>query len=305
MKCLFYESESHCARHNLAVEEYLFGLADCSRCVILYLWQNDRAVILGKNQDAWAEVNMDAARRSGVQVVRRMTGGGTVFHDLGNLNYTMIFPASYSKKDIVYQMMIGALGKLGVAAFVGGRNDIYIDGYKFSGNAFYTNQNCYLHHGTILVDSDLNMLNAVLDTPSGKLAGRSVNSVQSRVKNIREVVPDITVDKVKPAIMEEYEKWAVAAFGTYPERIQVTEADIGDRLQKYNDPLWNLGNGKKYAYERTAEFDWGNARIAYDQRDGIVTDARIYTDSLEVERVEDAERALKGKSVTMEKLSVR
>lgn len=297
MKCLIYNSENYCASHNLAVEEFLFGMADHGGCAILYLWQNDKAVILGRNQNAYDEVDMSAAQQFGIQVVRRMTGGGAVFHDLGNLNYTMIFPIACSKKDFMYKILTNAFGKLGVTVSVGGRNDIYIDGLKFSGNAFYTNGRCCLHHGTILVDSDLDMMNAVLCTPSGKMAKHSIKSVQARVKNIKDVLPDITIKEIKLAIAEEYEKWADSVFGICPEEIQVDGTDIEDFVQKYNDPLWNFGNGKKYEYEREARYEWGNARIAYNQRNGIVTDVKIYTDSLEVDDVENAKRNLIGRHI--------
>lgn len=295
MKCLVYESESFCASHNLAVEEFLFGVADRRGCIILYLWQNDKAVILGKNQDVYSEIDLNAVQRLGIQVVRRMTGGGAVFHDLGNLNYTMIFPAACA--DSMYQILADAFGKLGVAVSVGGRNDIFIDGFKFSGNAFYTNGRCCLHHGTILVDSDLDMMQAVLCTPSGKMARRSIKSVQKRVKNIKDVLSDITIGKVKLAIAEEYEKWAGSVFGISPEKMQVDETDIEDIKKKYNDPLWNFGNNKRYEYEKDARYKWGDAKIAYNQRNGVVTEVKIYTDSLEVDEVENAERNLIGKYI--------
>lgn len=297
MKCLIYESDNYCASHNLAVEEFLFGMADLGGCAILYLWQNDKAVILGRNQNAYDEVDMNAAQQLGIQVVRRMTGGGAVFHDLGNLNYTMIVPIACGKKDSMYKILTSAFGKLGVTVSIGGRNDIYIDGLKVSGNAFYTNGGCYLHHGTILVDSDLDMMNEVLCTPSGKMARHSIKSVQARVKNIKDVLPDITVKEMKLAIAEEYEKWIEFAFGICSEKIQVDEADIEDFQQKYKDSLWNFGNGKRYEYEREERFEWGNARIAYNQKNGIMTDVKIYTDSLEVDDVENAERDLMGKHI--------
>lgn len=297
MKCLIYESKNYCAGHNLAVEEFLFGIADRSGCAILYLWQNDKAVILGRNQNAYDEVDIKAAQQLGIQVVRRMTGGGTVFHDLGNLNYTMIFPNAYGKKESMYKILTNALGKLGVAVSVGGRNDIYIDGLKVSGNAFYTNGRCCLHHGTLLVDSDLDMMNAVLCTPSSKMARHSVKSVRARVKNIKDVLPDITIKKIKLAIVEEYGKWADSLFGICPEEIQIDGTDIEDFRQKYNDLQWNFGNGKKYEYEREVRYEWGNARIVYNQRNDIMTEVKIYTDSLEVDNVENAERDLIGKHI--------
>ncbi|MCM1193020.1 MAG: lipoate--protein ligase [Butyrivibrio sp.] len=297
MKCLIYDSKNYLASRNLAVEEFLFGLADRSGCAILYLWQNDKAVILGRNQNACDEVNLDVAQQFGIQVARRMTGGGAVFHDLGNLNYTMIFPTACVKKDSMYTMLAGVFGKLGVTVSVGGRNDIYMGGFKISGNAFYTNGRCYLHHGTVLVDSDLDMMNAVLCTPSGKMARRSVKSVLARVRNIKDVLPDITVREIKLAITEEYEKWADAVFGICPEEIQVDGADIEGFLQKYNNPLWNFGNGKRYECEMEKRYGWGDARIVYNQRNGIVTDVKIYTDSLEVDEVENAERNFIGKHI--------
>lgn len=297
MKCLIYKSKNYCASYNLAVEEFLFELAERIECVILYLWQNDKAVVLGRNQNAYNEVNLKTAQQFDVQVVRRMTGGGAVFHDLGNLNYTFIFPHAYRERDFMYQILISVFEKLGITVFVGGRNDIYIEDFKFSGNAFYTNGRTYLHHGTILVDSDLDIMNAVLYTPLSKMASRSIKSVRARVKNIKDIAPNITIDDIKSIIVKKYEIWAMSVFNEYVEEIQIEEKNIENFRKKYKDPVWNFGNGKKYEYEKETKFEWGNAKIMYNQKNGIIIEAKIYTDSLIIDEVENAEKDLIGKRI--------
>ena len=175
--------------YNLAVEEYLFLHAEDD---IFMLWQNDRTVVIGKNQNAYAELDVACARQNGIRIARRITGGGAVYHDMGNLNYTYISRKKASDTIDFAPFcapILAALRTLGIRATLSGRNDLVVDGKKISGNAQHTANGCVLHHGTLLYNSDLTVLSTVLRTDSEKLKAKSIRSVSSRVMNLSPVLP--------------------------------------------------------------------------------------------------------------------
>lgn len=178
--------------YNLAVEEYLFRNSNDD---IFMLWQNEPTVVIGKNQNAYAEIKMELAEACGVHIARRITGGGAVYHDLGNVNYTFISSAN-EKEGIDFEFftrpMIEALAALGVKAELSGRNDLLSDGRKFSGNAQYSFCGRTLHHGTLLFDSDLDFLTSVLNVDEEKIRSKAIKSTRSRVINIRELIGSVT-----------------------------------------------------------------------------------------------------------------
>ena len=186
---LYIKSKNSTDPHfNLAMEEYVLKYLNLAEEYLL-LWQNEPAIIIGRHQNTLEEVNMDYTRENNIHVVRRLSGGGAVYHDLGNLNFTFIRRAIRSElldlKSFT-QPVIHALKKLGVNAEVSGRNDLTIEGKKFSGNAQYLYKNNILHHGTLLFDSDLSELNKALRVRADKIESKGIKSVRSRVTNIRE-----------------------------------------------------------------------------------------------------------------------
>ena len=175
------------AEWNLAAEEYVFDALPYDRSYLM-LWQNRSAVIVGKYQNTLAEINADYIREHQIQVVRRLSGGGAVYHDLGNLNYSFIADADPSGRidlSLFCQPVIRALRSLGIPAELNGRNDMTVDGRKFSGNAQYVRQGRVLHHGTILFDSDLDAVGHALRVDAEKLQAKGVASVRSRVTNLQ------------------------------------------------------------------------------------------------------------------------
>lgn len=175
--------------YNLAVEEYLFLHSEDD---VFMLWQNDKTVVIGKNQNAYAELDVDFAREQGIRIARRITGGGAVYHDMGNLNYTYI-SAKKENSEIDFASfcapIIESLRSMGVEAALSGRNDLMVDGKKISGNAQHLANGRVLHHGTLLYNSDLSVLSTVLRADPEKLKAKAIRSVSSRVMNIREVLP--------------------------------------------------------------------------------------------------------------------
>jgi len=182
----FYRPCSNDVYFNLALEQYLFD-GPAETYDIFMLWQNENAVVIGKNQDAEAEINRAFTDKNGVNVARRMSGGGAVYHDMGNLNFSFIVKAAGDAGMRRFcQPIIDTLAQFGVAAELEGRNDIAIDGRKFSGNAQYVSNGKILHHGTILFDSNLDNAHAALNPGELKFADKRVKSVRARITNVRE-----------------------------------------------------------------------------------------------------------------------
>ena len=184
---------------NLALEQTLLervGEGD----LILYLWQNERTVVIGRNQNPWKECRTALLAEEGGRLARRLSGGGAVFHDLGNLNFTFLMAeADY---DLPRQLTVleRACRSLGIPAQRSGRNDLLADGRKFSGNAFYKHNGRAYHHGTLMVDVDLEMVQRYLSPSKAKLAAKGVDSVRSRVVNLREFVPELTIEQLSDAL---------------------------------------------------------------------------------------------------------
>lgn len=176
---------------NLALEQYVFDCLPRDRTYFM-LWQNDNAIIVGKYQNTLAEIDLPYVREHNIQVVRRLSGGGAVYHDLGNLNFTFISDAGREDQinfHLFCRPVLQALEELGVKAEINGRNDLTIDGKKFSGNSQYIRQGRVMHHGTILFDSDLSVVERALQVDPEKIRGKGIRSVHSRVTNVKDHLP--------------------------------------------------------------------------------------------------------------------
>ncbi len=176
---------------NLAIEQHVFDALPRDRAYFM-LWQNDNAIIIGKHQNTLAEINEPYVRAHGIRVVRRLSGGGAVYHDLGNLNFTFIMDAGDTARldfRLFCLPVVRTLEQFGVRAEINGRNDITIDGKKFSGNSQYLREGRVMHHGTILFDSDLNVVSDALRVDESKIRSKGVKSVRSRVTNVRPFLP--------------------------------------------------------------------------------------------------------------------
>ena len=176
----------------MALEEYFLKIKDLKDDVLI-LWQNEPTIVVGKNQNTYEELNLEYVENNNIKVVRRLSGGGAVYHDLGNLNFTIIKnDGNLYKNDFGFFALpvVACLNKLGVEATINGRNDILIDGKKFSGNAQYFYHNKVLHHGTLLFSSDLSVLTHALKPKEGKLESKGIKSIKSRVTNICEYLSE-------------------------------------------------------------------------------------------------------------------
>lgn len=282
---------------NQAIEKYLLGCCKKGE-MTLYLWANDKTVFIGKNQNAYSECRLSALTADGGYVARRFTGGGAVYHDKGNLNFTFI--ADRTDFDIANQfsVMTGAMRALGFEARLNGRNDVVIDGKKFSGNAFYKSETACLHHGTVLIGTDYSAIEKYLNVSRVKLNAKGVKSVKSRVGNLRDYRADITSEQVADALISALENRYPHASREYLKEGDLPEAEIQRLTAEFADPDYVRGDDVRYGVEFEYRYEWGVADVRLDFNGDVIERAKIYSDALDTEAVELKERLLTGADVT-------
>ena len=265
---------------NLAVEEYVFDHLPKDRMYFM-LWQNDNAVIIGKHQNTLAEINESYVRQQGIRVVRRLSGGGAVYHDMGNLNYTIIADADDGGQldfPRFCRTVLHALERAGVHAELNGRNDMTIDGKKFSGNAQYTKNGRIMHHGTILFDSNPDVLTRALQVDPAKIQAKGVKSVRSRVTNVRPHLPqDLILPQFRKLLLE-------SVLEEIPgEPYYLTPEDLNEisRLKetRYDTWEWNFGHSPACTVQKRRRVEGCGTVEAYLTLDqGVIQDIRFRGD---------------------------
>ena len=300
-KLWIYESPGHDPYRNLAVEEHLLETVGLGQCV-LYLWQNRNTVVIGRNQNPWKECRTTLLEQEGGHLARRLSGGGAVFHDLGNLNFTFLIPQE--DYDVPRQMEVirSAVESLGIPAEVSGRNDILYQGRKFSGNAFYKNGKQAYHHGTLLVAADMEKLGRYLNPSPAKLKAKGVDSVRSRVVNLRELNPEVSVEPLKAALRDAFSKvYGLPAEKMHPSRLD--ESAITRLTERNKSWEWNYGQKLPFAFEHGERFPWGEVQVRLQVEHGVIRMAKIYSDALESELIPRWEERLTGCRVGQQPLA--
>lgn len=265
---------------NMAIEEYvLTTLSKTEDCFML--WQNDPAIIIGRNQNAWEEVDSEFITEHDISLVRRLTGGGAVYHDLGNINFTFVVQDAGLGFDFdrFARPIVRALNELQVTAVASGRNDILIDGRKFSGNSEYRQGGRLLHHGTLLFASDLSVLGQALQVKPHKISSKGIKSVRSRVTNIADHLPQpITQAQFKAALMAA----AAAEFGSELHDYHLTDSDMLAieqlKTNKYSTWAWNYGRTPKFNIQRNQRYSFGELDIRLQVTSGTIENCTIYGD---------------------------
>ena len=291
-KIKLFESDSFDPHYNLAIEQFLLETVEEDTC-ILYLWQNANTVVIGRNQNAWKECRTTLLEEEGGRLARRLSGGGAVFHDLGNLNFTFLVPQADYNLDKQMQVIQRAVEACGIQTERSGRNDILAEGQKFSGNAFYKNGKQAYHHGTLLVDVDKEKLGRYLSPSKKKLQSKGVASVRSRVVNLKELNPELTIDALKSALKAAFSE----VYGFEPEAILKSELDqnVISQLQQRNSSWeWNYGREIPFTYEYEQRFEWGEVHIILQVENGINNQVKVYSDSMDWEVSSKLEEALIG-----------
>lgn len=293
-KLKLYRAQSFDPFFNLAVEEYLLQNTG-EGCCTLYLWQNQNTVVIGRNQNAFKECRTALLEDEGGRLARRLSGGGAVFHDLGNLNFTFLLPTEDYDLDKQLRVIELACEKLGVRVERSGRNDILADGRKFSGNAFYRNGSRAYHHGTFMVDVDGEKLSRYLNPSKAKLSSKGVASVRSRVVNLKELAPDITIERLFEKLAEAF----CEAYDLPYEEIDLSEPErsaIRPLVAKYGSWKWRFGREIPFTFECGERFPWGSVQIQLMVDGGTVNAAEVYSDSMDWSIAERLKAALEGES---------
>lgn len=285
---------------NLAKEEYLLNTIAPNEC-ILYLWQNKHTVVIGRNQNCWKECKVSELERDGGYLVRRLSGGGAVYHDLGNLNFTFLVHKDNYDLEKQTEVILRAVKKLGIKAKRTGRNDITVDERKFSGNAYYTSKGRCYHHGTILVNVDMSMLSRYLNVNTEKLRSKGVDSVKSRVINLCELNPDITIESMKQALIEAFDE----VYALSPALIgedEIDKSQIDALTDKFKSDDFRFGFPIKFTCELADRFSWGDIQILLQVDGGVIKQAAVYSDSLNIEFIAKVKDALKGTLFSTKKI---
>lgn len=284
-------SNSYDPWFNLALEEYLLNSLSENE-VIFYLWQNQNTVVIGNNQNSWKECRIDELNIDGGKLARRLSGGGAVFHDLGNLNFT--FLASNDNFDINKQLhvILHALKTFGINAEFSGRNDIEVLGKKFSGNAFYYGDKRNYHHGTLLVDVNMSRLSKYLKVSESKFKSKGIDSVKARVINLKEINPLLTIEDLKTSLVKSF----CEVYSVNPEEYVVDEntEEIKELYEKYSSWNWIYGESPEFDIEYEDRFSFGNVQLCLKINNGIITQCKVFTDALDTTFPTIIETALKN-----------
>ena len=282
--------KTHSPYLNLAIEEYFF---EHTTDDVFMLWQNEPTVVIGKNQNAYAEINMNYVAEKGINVSRRITGGGAVYHDFGNVNYTFISTKENNGIDFAYftKPIIEALDSLGIVATLSGRNDLLIGEKKFSGNAQFTRGNRVLHHGTLLFDSDLDVLTSALNVDEEKIKSKAIKSARSRVANLKDYIPSAVsvndfIDIIAKFTIDKYS----------PEIIDAPNNDIIDALTLRNSSSEWIYPKKEYlssySLVKKKRYPFGTVEMYIDMSNDVLKKISILGDFFGISDISELEALL-------------
>ena len=278
-------SDSYDPWFNLAVEDCIFREMTTDQRV-LFLWRNAETVVIGQAQNPWKECNTRRMEEDGIRLARRSSGGGAVFHDLGNTCFTFMAGKPEYDKSVSTGIILNALKALGIDASASGRNDLVVQSCegerKISGSAYRETADRGFHHGTLLLNADLSRLANYLNPDVKKLQAKGITSVRSRVANLNEFVPDIHHDQICAAVTDAFFNW-------YGQRVQpeIISPDVfpdlpgfPERFAKQSSWEWNFGKAPAFSHELNERFVWGGVDIHFDVEKGNISRAQIFTDSL-------------------------
>ncbi len=268
---------------NLALEEHF--LSQPAHTVCLFLWQNRDTVVIGRNQNPWTECNLNLMEEDNIRLARRITGGGAVFHDKGNLNFSFVLSRDLYDVKRQCHVILSAVKSLGIEAVMSGRNDMTVDGRKFSGNAFGFRGMNALHHGTLLIHADTEKMSRYLTVSTDKIKAKGITSVKSRVINLSELNPELTVERVKEAVVAAF----VDEYGPCTERIHFSEGarsmwpkEAAFRSIVARNGSWEWCYGETPDFDLTLKnrFSWGGIEFYFKLDEGRIKKVEVFSDAL-------------------------
>ncbi len=287
-KLQFYIGNSVDPYLNLAVEKFLFDTVD-NETLVLYLWQNQNTVVIGKNQHAFSECRTELLKEEDGKLARRLSGGGAVFHDLGNLNFTFICATENLDVSKHMQVIMEACRLTGIETELSGRNDILADGKKFSGNAFYNSKGHSYHHGTLLISADMEKLGRYLTPPKAKLETKGIKSVRSRVVNLSELCPGLTCEAMRSHLLSAAEK----VYGLMAEEFgEISCEMIAPIADYFGDSRFIYGSPIAFGVSCEGKLPFGNVELGLSVKNNAIADLNLYTDALDSEISEVVKKAL-------------
>lgn len=291
-------------RINLAIEEYAVKHLDIEKTYLLF-YVNEPSIIIGKNQNTFEEIHMDYVRKHGIHVVRRLSGGGAVYHDTGNLNFSFITKndgESFHNFRKFTQPVIEALHTLGIPAELSGRNDILVEGKKISGNAQYATKGRMFSHGTLMLDCNINDVVSALQVKADKIQSKGIKSIRSRVANINDFLTHkLSVKEFKGILLKHIfagEKKIPTYSLTKDDWKKIREISE-NRYQNWD---WNYGKSPKCNLQRSHRFPIGSIDVRLDVNKGIIEHCKIYGDFFGVNDVSEVENLLTGKRYERDEL---
>ena len=282
--------------YNISLESRIIDVCD-KKTVYMYLWRNDNTVVVGKFQNAFKECKVNELEGDGGHLLRRLTGGGAVYHDVNNLNFTFVaHKDNYDLKKQQY-VILKAIKKLGLDAQLSGRNDITIDGKKFSGNSFLTRGDVKMHNGTILIDTDREKMMKYLTVSQAKMQSKGVDSVKSRTVNLTEYVPNLTTGKMAILLLKSF-----GDVYDLPVQLIKEESLNCDEIEKirqeiFQNDKFRFGTNPAFTNSINGRFAWGEAEVKYSSQKGVIDKAEIFTDALDTEEIEKTKQFLIGKNI--------
>lgn len=291
-KLRIFESNTFDPYVNLAIEKYLLDAVAPNEC-ILYLWQNQNTVVIGRNQNPWVECRTSLLEEEGGHLARRLSGGGAVFHDLGNLNFTFLVSPDNYDVDRQLSVIQAACGYVGITAEKSGRNDLLAGGCKFSGNAFYKTKLGAYHHGTILIAADMDKLQRYLSPSKAKLQAKGVASVRSRVINLSELSPSLTCEDMKMHMANAFAQ----VYGLTPGQVTLGQdawAEIEETARLYGSWDYLYGTPLPFSFSCEARYDWGQIRLELQAINGSIIGVKAYSDAMDWQISTAIEQALTG-----------
>jgi len=320
MKLQFVVSDQTNPYWNIAVENYLLATAD--NVVTMYLWKNRRTVVIGQNQNPFSEVNLEALEADGGFLMRRKTGGGAVYHDDGNLNFSFVAPKACYDQQRQFSVVQRAVESYGLHTELSGRNDIMVrseigeggEGVlktpldttgqsippvfrKFSGNAFSRGTYNDLHHGTILIRGNMEDLQRYLRPKPAKLQKHGVQSVRSRVVNLSDLRQEITAESIIPRLRTAFEEVYGDHAVEIPFAALVARAEVQTIYKEFVSEEWLYGRWRSFSAQRSGQFEWGGVEVSLIIEDGIVLDVQLASDALDLAALEEARQKLLGSTI--------
>ena len=283
---------------NLATEDWIFNTLDADSHT-LFLWRNSETVVIGRSQNPWVECKTDKMEADEVFLARRQSGGGAVFHDLGNTNFTFLSPKDDYDQVANFTIIINALKKLGIDAKLSGRNDMQVGDKKISGSAFKHAADRSFHHGTLLVNADMQKLGDYLNPHPLKLKAKGIKSVRARVANLVEFNEDITHEILSQAIIEAFCAYyrdtdydGTALIEELDEASLAKQPTLNKYYQQMADWDWRFGKTPQFSHHMETRFDWGIVDVHMDVQHAVITDVVIFSDALNVELIERLKETL-------------